>query len=477
MIGQISPGKKGHPNNDRFLERFKQAAIAGTSFGFMAVLISAPAVSGLTAGTQKLQAGINLPASVQGVGEFQVNTFTTNRQIHGSIAMDEDGDFVVVWQSLESAGSDNSDYSIQGQRYTKEGVPVGGQFQVNTYTTGAQSKPVVAMDADGDFVVIWQSVGSEGDDKNDLSIQGQRYTKTGAMNGSQFQVNTFTTGNQDYPEVAMDANGNFVVVWSSNPSSDADIRARRYNNSGVAQGSDFNVNTYTTNDQSRPAVAMDLDGDFVVVWQSRGTPTGNTDTSDFSIQGQRYTKTGAANGTQFQVNTYTTSTQIYPSVGIDDDGDFVVVWQSFGSFGTDSSGHSVQGQRFNAAGVKQSSQFQVNQYTTSLQSDPAVAMDGSGDFIITWVSVGSRGSDTQPFSIQGAHYLSAGISQLGEFQVNTFTTSTQNRSAVAMDRFGDYIVVWDSDGSFGNDNDSESIQARLFPKPPIINLLPSVWKP
>ena len=46
-----------------------------------------------------------------------------------------DGDFVVVWESNGSSGTDTSSWSIQGQRYASNGSTLGAQFQVNTYTT------------------------------------------------------------------------------------------------------------------------------------------------------------------------------------------------------------------------------------------------------------------------------------------------------------------------------------------------------
>ena len=54
-------------------------------------------------------------------------------------------------------------------------TPVGDEFQVNTYTTNAQQVPSIAADADGAFVVAWQSLGSAGSDSSGFSIQGQRY--------------------------------------------------------------------------------------------------------------------------------------------------------------------------------------------------------------------------------------------------------------------------------------------------------------
>ena len=104
-------------------------------------------------------------------------------------------------------------------------------------------------------------------------------------------VNTFTTSNQNNPAVAIDADGDFVVTWqSSDQDGDGNgIYAQRYNASGVAQGSEFLVNTFTTSQQSNSAVAIDADGDFVVTWQSWGQ-----DGSGFGIYAQRYNASGVA---------------------------------------------------------------------------------------------------------------------------------------------------------------------------------------
>lgn len=416
-----------------------------------------------------------LPAEIgSGIaGEFQVNDYTTGDQIRSSVATDADGDFVVVWQSYGSSETDTDNFSIQGQRYDKTGAPVGDQFQVNEYTTGAQSAPVVAMDADGDFIVAWQSDGSGGSDQDGLSIQARLFSGNGTP-GTEIQVNTYTTENQQYPSVSVDSDGDFVVAWMSTDSLSLNIRARRYNSAGVSQGDDFLVNTYTTGSQFFPDVAMDSDGDFVVAWASSGTPAGQTDTDGLSIQAQRYNNSGVSQGGQFQVNTYTTQNQIYPAVDMDEDGDFVIVWQSDGSDGTDMSASSIQAQIFRANGSPKGEQFQVNAFTTGSQFNAEVAMNADGDFIVVWDSFGSGGDDTQLFSVQGRYYLRDGFSQYEDFQVNQYTTNNQNRSSVASDDFGDFIVVWESDGSSGTDNLQKSIQARLYPKPPRLLYLPVV---
>ena len=87
-------------------------------------------------------------------------------------------------------------------------TPVGGEFQVNTYTTSAQLIPAVAADASGNFVVVWQSDGSAGSDNSFHSIQGQRYDASGNTVGSEFQVNSYTTSEQFVPSSGRESSGN-----------------------------------------------------------------------------------------------------------------------------------------------------------------------------------------------------------------------------------------------------------------------------
>jgi len=105
-------------------------------------------------------------------------------------------------------------------------------------------------------------------------------------------------------------------------------------------------------------------------------------------------------GNQFQVNTFTTSMQFWPGVTSDGQGNFVVIWGSYGSFGTDQSRSSIQGQRYDSNGERAGDQFQVNTYTTSHQKTATAAMDSTGNFVVAWDSIGSNGTDLAWYSIQ-----------------------------------------------------------------------------
>ena len=181
--------------------------------------------------------------------EFQVNTYTTGSQIVPQIATDAAGDSVIAWTS---SGEDGSGYGIYGQRYNPSGAAVGSEFRINSYTTSSQVDPRVAMDANGDFVVVWESQGQEAGGLN--GIYAQRYNSAGVAQGTEFHVNSATTTIVILPTIAMDSTGDFVIGWSSLPE-DGDgygVYAQRYNSSGVAQGSEFQVNTFTTGHSCGP---------------------------------------------------------------------------------------------------------------------------------------------------------------------------------------------------------------------------------
>ncbi len=389
--------------------------------------------------------------------DVQVNTYTTNLQQAPAVAADPGGDLVVVWRSGGSSGTDTSLTSIQGQRYASDGSPQGGEFQINTYTMNNQFNPAVAVDADGDFVVVWDSSGSSDTDTSASSIQGQRYASDGSPAGGEFQVNTYTTGSQRRPAVAMDAAGNFVVVWGSRSGGGTDpsysIQGQRYASDGSPVSSQFQVNTYTTNLQRYPSAAMTPGGDFVVVWGNAQIPlpeaSGGADPSGDSIRGQRYAADGSQVGGDFQINTYTTDDQDKPTGAMDAAGNFVLVWHSQGSGGTDTSQRSIQGRRFAADGSPAGGDFQVNTSTMSTQSYPVVAMAVGGAFVVAWDSVDSAGTDTSSFSVQSQRYAADGTPVASELQVNCYTTNIQGRPSVAMDADGEVVVVWYSGGSSG----------------------------
>ncbi len=381
--------------------------------------------------------------------EFQVNTFTTDIQWRPAMAADANGNLVVVW---ESYGQDGDGSGIFGQRFDSNCAPVGSEFQVNTLMTGHQWNPAVAMDADGDFVVVWES--REPDYPYHMDVFGQRYDVNGVPQGGEFRVNTMVGLWQFEPTVAMNPDGDFVVAWSKNLGNEVEVFAQRYDANGTPQGSEFQVNTYTLLGQYLPSVAMDASGNFVVVWRSQ-LSAANED----GIFGQRYDASGIPQGGEFQVNSDATGFVDYPSVAMDADGDFVVVWVNHNE---DWSWSPISAQRFDSRGTPQGGQVQVNGSISEGGWPFAIAMNANGDFAVVWHSFGGE------FGAFARRFHADGTPQGSEFQLTRTPTAWTGGLAVGpMDNAGNFAAAW---GSFEADWTDPRVLARSFPPNPTLTV-------
>ncbi len=375
------------------------------------------------------------PAAAQLLGpEFQVNSYTTLPQYRPAVAADTFGNFVVVWSdgARESGG-------VFGQGFDAAGAPLGGEFHVNSFTPGQQRYPAIAASGANNFLVVWDSAGEDGSARG---IFGRRFSAAGLPVGSAFMVNTYTTGYQTLAAAATDSNGFFVVVWNGSGPTDAyGVFGQRFNLAGSTVGGEFRVNTTVPDGQQEAAVAADGLGNFVVVWASS-----SQDGSNFGVFGQRFNSVGTPFGGEFQVNTYTTNQQREPAVAADSAGNFVVSWISYGQ--DDGSAWGVYAQRFLSTGVKAGSEFRVNSYTTSGQFISTVAADAAGNFVVLWEGAGASDND----AVFGQRFHSAGAPVGGEFRVNSYTTGGQRRPAVAPTTQGNFVVTWESYYQDGSSN-------------------------
>ena len=172
---------------------------------------------------------------------FPVNTFTTNDQDFADVDMSPNGMFVITWSSWDQ---DSSDYGIYAQRFDTLGNPVGSEIWVNTdYTWSRQGKPVIAMDDTGNFTIVWASWWNDGDGN---AVKAKRFLADGTPIGPEFQVNTTTLNNQEEPKVAMTSTGEFIVVWQSwdQDGSNNGVYFQRYSSAIPSYVEDYNLSDH-----------------------------------------------------------------------------------------------------------------------------------------------------------------------------------------------------------------------------------------
>ncbi|MGL4513012.1 MAG: peptidylprolyl isomerase [Lacipirellulaceae bacterium] len=199
-------------------------------------------------------------------GEQLVNQTLSGAQSEAAIAMAADGSFAVAWSG---AGAGDST-GVFLRRYSAAGVALNGEARVSTFV-GEKSAPSLAFDNNGSLLVVWQS---RQQDRSDWGVFGRWYTAAGAQSGVEFRVNTPTAGSQSKPTATNDPTGGVVVAWQSY-GQDGDgwsVVGRRVVNGG-ASGAEVQLNASTAGHQRDVSIAVASDGRWLAGWTT-GAPNG-----------------------------------------------------------------------------------------------------------------------------------------------------------------------------------------------------------
>ncbi len=256
----------------------------------------------------------------------RLNAYEPGDQILREVAADGNSNFIVVWESdpIDAVPSqDGSGHAVIARRISSSGSFLGPEFRVNTFTRGDQWPDSVAAAPDGNFVIVWTSVGQDG---SEGGIYGRLFGANGKPIGSQFQINRYTSGWQQFADVAMDRWGNFVVVWQSQgqDGSSEGIYARRYRSDGRPRGAEWRVKSNSLGAQETPRIAMDSAGNFVVVWVDWFSGTSFPD-----IMVRAFRPNGKPVAKELIVNSKRLGEQQFPDVALSNDGTMVVVWHDY----------------------------------------------------------------------------------------------------------------------------------------------------
>lgn len=346
--------------------------------------------------------------------EIQVNTTRGGSQSYGAMAALPDGGYVTTWSHGPSQGGEVA--NIYSQRYDASGAPRGGELKVNTTaSTTSQTHSSVAALSDGGYVVTWESYAV---------IYAQRFDSSGAAAGGEIGVLANTNNEQTFPVVTGLAGGGFVVAWdySRRDGSGTAIIAQRYDGSGVAQGGQTQVNTFTANNQEGASIAALPDGGYVVTWTSW-----QQDGPGSGVYAQRYDGAGVRQGGEFLVNTSIANNQVGSAVTALRDGGFVIAWNS-----THEAIHgpsSIYAQRCDASGVALGGEFRVSNFG----GGAVITGLADGGFVVAW------GLESD---IYARRFNEDGVPLGPQKLVNTRTSGTQWLPSIAGLEDGDYVVGW-----------------------------------
>ncbi|WP_338086792.1 cadherin-like domain-containing protein [Magnetospirillum aberrantis] len=249
--------------------------------------------------------------------EFRINTYTANDQYVADIQALPNGNFVVVWDSPGQDGSSNGLYSAI---FSSTGSSVVGETPVNTTTFSAQSGPSIAVLSDGSFVIAW---GSASQDNGTNGLYAQRYGVSGQKLGGEFRLNTTSSGSQNFVKLLKLDDGGFLATWRTDVPGNWLI-GQKFNAAGEMVDGEFRIDNGGSGVKQTSSLNRLADGNILIVWLSYGQ-----DGDNYGVFARLYDPSLNAISDEFQVNSTTASSQNVPNVAIFSDGGFAIVWRSY----------------------------------------------------------------------------------------------------------------------------------------------------
>ncbi len=347
----------------------------------------------------------------------------TPTSYYPDIGRDAAGNSFVVWANQTAPAG------VYGRRYDAVGQALGGEFHVGATSVGT-TKPAVAVNARGDTVVVWESSATY--------VYANRYDANGDLVGPiKVPASTFAANERlSQPDVGIDANGNYVVVWIRETAGVSRVLARRFSAAGEPLAAAQLV--ADVGQQYSPSIAVSPDGSYVVTWIDP-KEDGEAAPENVGVKARRYSAAGVALGAPFTVPNVTALVQTSARVASDGAGNFVVVWRSQNANGR----LDFSARLFDAAGNPRGNQFTVNTPDSdnmfiNFEYYPAVSMALDGKFAVAW-----RRTDE---TLLARHYDALGTALTDEFRV----FGSGAAPSLAQDGSGDIEVVAADSGFGGN---------------------------
>ena len=191
-------------------------------------------------------------------------TNNTATQWYPTITTDKNSRIIIAWRDYRNSAT--SGYDIYAKILDANGNVIKDDFAITT-NTADQNDPTIAVDQNNRIIIAWED--SRSDSYYDI------YAKILDSNGNtikdDFKVNFAPSGTHQYdPSIITDYNNRIIIVWRDDKNGNYDIYAKILNSGGNVIENDFRIDqapsTYSSHTTTDESVAVDQNGNIVVVW-------------------------------------------------------------------------------------------------------------------------------------------------------------------------------------------------------------------
>ena len=280
---------------------------------------------------------------------------------------------MAIWRQ-----NDGTNTNILGNRFTpaRGGGSWGATTLVGSASAGDADTPQIAFDANGNAMAVWTQVDLTSYYFSDMWASRFTASAGGGSWGTATLIAPNNMGNAINPQIAIDVNGNALVVWVQFYGFSRDIWSNRFSSAGGSWGTATLIETANTGNALEPQIAVDATGNALAVWtQSDGTR--------YNIWANRFTVAAGGGGswgaaTLIQSDTVRDAGE--PQIAFDSSGNAMAVWAQ-----SDGLRDTIWASRFAAAyGGSWGAPSLIESNITAPAKTPQIALDTNGNAMAIW---------------------------------------------------------------------------------------------
>lgn len=279
--------------------------------------------------------------------------FDSGDESNPDVAMDGQGNAVVVWNRHDGYNTNTS-----ATRFAAEAKTWSAPEKISLLYYVHSRAPRIAMNTAGQAIVVWADT--------EYHLWSRRYDSLSGWGAS--AVVSFTVGDGPFPRAAIDAQGNALVVWREWDGVEESLYSRSYP-ANAPDGARQFVEMLNGGTPYNLELAMDPAGHAFAVWYQTIGNIQNVCTNRFDP--------AAGWGTAFQIDESPLYSS-HPHVTADSKGSAMVAWH-----GSDGSANRVFSRRYDALAGWENVQL----VETGPQGGgfmPRVGVDDGGNALVVW---------------------------------------------------------------------------------------------
>jgi hypothetical protein len=359
----------------------------------------------------------------------------THDEEYPHVAIDESGNAIIVWQCDDGCYSQIFISEYRNGSWSHPATFADHICPIDPNPTNAYN-PRVAMDNNGNAIVVWKQYDADSDNQVFMS----EYRNGAWDDPDDLDDNISPDGHGAYdPKVAMDNNENAIIIWQQSDGANKQLYMAEYRNGDWSAATDAR-SLDGQEVQSVYDVAMSDDGSAIIVWRQ-------SDGVNKQIFKSEYRNSAWIDPADFDDNLSKlspTTDSNHPEVAMDDDGNAIVIWELIDGAPPD----KMYMSRYQD-GSWDSSPTQVS-FAGSSTGYIDVAMDNNGQIILAWNQDGPTGKPAifmreyrddvwSPDPVTSSDYINVYDGSSSAFDPE-----------VAMDPNGDAIIVWEQEDEDGD---------------------------